>query len=167
MGFTPSNGDELQSEFLVSREHAVAALGTVRQLADIIRPLLQVCEIRTIASDGLWMSPQYRRDSVGIHFTWQPHQAAVQRALARLETALAPFDSRPHWGKLFVAEAATVAPLYPRHADFARLVDRLDPRQTFRNAWLERHVLGAHQARTEVDRAGHPPARPSHGDTSA
>ena len=116
MGFTPSNGDELQSEFLVSREHAVAAIGTVRQLADIIRPLLQVCEIRTIASDGLWMSPQYRRDSVGIHFTWQPHQAAVQRALALLETALAPFGARPHWGKLFVAEAATVAPLYPRHA---------------------------------------------------
>ena len=167
MGFTPSNGDELQSEFLVSREHAVAALGTVRQLADIIRPLLQVCEIRTIASDGLWMSPQYRRDSVGIHFTWQPHQAAVQRALALLETALAPFGARPHWGKLFVAEAATVAPLYPRHADFARLVDRLDPRRAFRNAWLERHVLGAHGARTEVDRAGHPPFRPSHGDAPA
>ena len=167
MGFTPSNGDELQSEFLVSREHAVAAIGTVRQLADIIRPLLQVCEIRTIASDGLWMSPQYRRDSVGIHFTWHPHQAAVQRALALLETALAPFGARPHWGKLFVAEAATVAPLYPRHADFARLVDRLDPRQAFRNAWLERHVLGAHRARTEVDRADHPPARRSHGDAPA
>ena len=120
MGFTPSNGDELQSEFLVSREHAVAAIGAVRQLADTIRPLLQVCEIRTIASDGLWMSPQYGRDSVGIHFTWHPHQAAVQRALALLEAALAPFGARPHWGKLFVAEAATVAPLYPRHADFAR-----------------------------------------------
>ena len=93
------------------------------------------------------MSPQYRRDSVGIHFTWHPDQAAVHRALALLEAALAPFGARPHWGKLFVAEAATVAPLYPRHTDFARLVDRLDPRQAFRNAWLERHVLGGHQAR--------------------
>ena len=163
MGFTPSNGDELQSELLVSREHAMAAIATVRQLADIIRPLLQVCEIRTIASDGLWMSPQYWRDSVGIHFTWRPHQAAVQRALALIETALAPFDARPHWGKLFVAEAASVAPLYPRHVDFARLVDRLDPRQAFRNAWLERHVLGAHPARTELDRAsgGHSTVGPA------
>jgi alditol oxidase len=143
MGFTPSSGDELQSEFFVSREHAVAAIGTLRQLADTIRPLLQVSEIRTIAADDLWMSPQYRRDSVGIHFTWRPDQAAVQRALARIEAALAPFGARPHWGKLFVARAATVAPLYPRHTDFARLVDRLDPRQVFRNAWLDRHVLGA------------------------
>ena len=147
MGFTPSNGDELQSEFFVSRDDAVAAIATVRELADSIRPLVQVCEIRTIASDGLWMSPQYRRDSVGIHVTWHPDQAAVHRALALLETALAPFGARPHWGKLFVAEASAVAPLYPRHADFARLVDRIDPRQAFRNAWLERHVLGGHRAR--------------------
>ena len=153
MGFTPSNGDELQSEFFVSREQAVAAIATVRQLADTIRPLLQVCEIRTIASDDLWMSPQYGRDSVGLHFTWRPDQAAVLRVLALLEAALAPFGARPHWGKVFVAEATTIAPLYPRHADFARLVDRLDPRQAFRNAWLERHVLGPHQ---EVDRADHP-----------
>jgi alditol oxidase len=89
------------------------------------------------------MSPQYRRDSVGVHFTWRRDQAAVQRALAQLEVALSPFSARPHWGKLFVAHAATIASLYPRHADFARLVDRLDARQAFRNAWLERHVLGA------------------------
>ena len=162
MGFTPSNGDELQSEFFVSREHAVAAIATMRQLADTIKPLLQVCEIRTIASDGLWMSPQYGRDSVGLHFTWRPDHAAVLRALALLEAALAPFGARPHWGKVFVAEATTNAPLYPRHADFARLVDRLDPRQAFRNAWLERHVLGPHRAQTEVDRGSHPPAGRSH-----
>ena len=153
MGFTPSSGDELQSEFFVSREQAVAAIATVRQLADTIRPLLQVCEIRTIASDDLWMSPQYGRDSVGLHFTWRPDQAAVLRVLALLEAALAAFGARPHWGKVFVAEATTIAPSYPRHADFARLVDRLDPRQAFRNAWLERHVLGPHQ---EVGVADHP-----------
>jgi xylitol oxidase len=146
MGFTPSSGDELQSEFFVPREHAVAAIGAVRQLGDTIRPLLQVSEIRTIAADDLWMSPQYRRNSVGIHFTWRRDQAAVHRALTLVEAAIAPFGARPHWGKIFVARAATVAPLYPRHAEFARLVDRLDPRRAFRNAWLERHVLGAHGA---------------------
>jgi xylitol oxidase len=67
-------------------------------------------------------------------------------ALTTVEAALAPFGARPHWGKVFVAEAATTAPLYPRLADFARLVDRLDPRQAFRNAWLEHHVLGAQGA---------------------
>jgi xylitol oxidase len=143
MGFTPSNGDELQSEFFVSRQHAVAAIAAVRDLADTVRPLLQVPEIRTIASDDLWMSPHYGRDSVGIHFTWRTDQPAVERALLLIESALAPFDARPHWGKLFLAEAATIGPSYPRLADFARLVDRLDPRHAFGNAWLGRHVLGS------------------------
>ena len=47
-----------------------------------------------------------------------------------------------HWGKLFLAGAATVGPLYERLPDFARLAERLDPRGAFRNDWLERHVLG-------------------------
>lgn len=147
VGFTPSHGDELQSEYFVTRDDAVAAIGAVRAMAASIRPLLQVCEIRTIASDGLWMSPQYRRDSVGIHFTWRPDQTAVQRVLAGLEEVLAPFGARPHWAKVFVAEAASVAPLYQRHADFERLIERLDPREAFRNGWLERHVLGGRWAR--------------------
>jgi alditol oxidase len=142
MGFTPSNGAELQSEYLIARQHAVAALGAVRELADHIRPLLQVSEIRTIAADSLWMSPQYERESVGIHFTWVPDQAAVEAALSPLEAALAPFGARPHWGKVFLADAAAIAPLYARHSDFVRLVEQLDPRGAFRNDWLEHHVLG-------------------------
>jgi alditol oxidase len=143
MGFTPSSGAELQSEYLVAREHAVAAVEAVRALADRIRPLLQACEIRTTAADRLWMSPQYRRDTVGIHFTWMLEPEAVARALADLERALAPFDARPHWGKLFLADATTLAARYERLPDFARLVETLDPRGAFRNAWLEARVLGA------------------------
>ena len=62
--------------------------------------------------------------------------------LAPLEQALAPFGARPHWGKVFAAGAASIAPRYERHADFVGLVARLDPRGAFRNAWLERSVLG-------------------------
>ena len=142
MGFTPSAGDELQSEYLVPRRHALAAIEAVRRLAETIRPLLQVCEIRTVAADQLWMSPQYGQDTVGIHFTWKPAQAAVERALVDIEAALAPFGARPHWGKLFVADAGAIAAVYERLPDFAPLVERLDPRGAFRNAWLERRVLG-------------------------
>jgi xylitol oxidase len=137
MGFTPSAGEELQSEYLVAREHAGAAIEAVRALADRIRPVLHVCEIRTIAADRLWMSPQYERDSVGIHFTWALEPEAVMDVLAGLEPALEPFDPRPHWGKLFLH-----APRYERVADFARLAERLDPRGAFRNGWLEARVLG-------------------------
>ena len=48
------------------------------------------------------MSPQYGRDTVGIHFTWKREQEAVERLLVDIEAALAPFDARPHWGKLFL-----------------------------------------------------------------
>jgi xylitol oxidase len=102
-----------------------------------------VCEIRTIAADDLWMSTAYGRDSVAVHFTWTKEAAAVEEVLADLEPALAPLGARPHWGKLFLARAEQIAPLYERYADFVDLVQRLDPRGAFRNDWLERHVLGA------------------------
>jgi xylitol oxidase len=143
MGFTPSNGDELQSEYHLARRHAIAAIEAMRGLAATIRPLLQVSELRTIAADRLWMSPQYEQDTMAIHFTWAPEQEAVERALVDVEAALAPFGARPHWGKVFVADAAAIAALYERLPDFEALLERLDPRAAFRNDWLERHVLGA------------------------
>ncbi len=142
MGFTPSAGEELQSEYLVPRRHALAAVDAVRGLAGRIRPLLLVCEIRTVAADRLWLSTSYDRDSVAIHFTWERRPAEVATLLPDLERALAPFEPRPHWGKVFAAEAAELAPRYERHADFVRLAERLDPRGAFRNDWLERNVLG-------------------------
>jgi xylitol oxidase len=142
MGFTPSNGDEIQSEYIVARRHAVAAIEAVRALGATIRPVLQVCEIRTIAADRLWMSPQYDQHSIALHFTWLPDEAAVQRALVDIEAALAPLHARPHWGKVFLADAAAIGRLYERLPDFRALLERLDPHGTFRNAWLERHVLG-------------------------
>jgi xylitol oxidase len=142
MGFTPSSGEEIQSEFLIAREHVVPAFEAVRALAGSIRPVLHVCELRTMAADRLWLSPQYGQDTIGIHFTWKREQQAVERVLAEVEAALAPFSPRPHWGKLFLAGAAELAPRYPRLPDFARLSERLDPRGAFRNDWLERRVLG-------------------------
>jgi alditol oxidase len=142
MGFTPSSGEELQSEYHLPRRHAVAALEALRALAGVVRPALQVTELRTVAADRLWMSPQYGQDTLSAHFTWQPDWAAVRRALVEVEAALAPFGARPHWGKLFLAGAAAIAPLYERLADFRRLVERLDPGGVFANDWLRRHVLG-------------------------
>ena len=142
MGFTPSSGQELQSEYLVPRRHAAAAVQALRGLAEVVRPVLQVSELRTVAADRLWMSPQYRQDTIAIHFTWKPEPDAVQRALVEVEAALQPMEARPHWGKLFLAGAEAIAPLYQRLPDFTVLVDRLDPRGAFGNAWLDTHVLG-------------------------
>ena len=141
-GFRPPAGDELQSEYVVPRRHGREALAAVRRLAGVIRPVLHVAEIRTVAADRLWLSPQYEEDTIALHFSWTPDQAAVERVLVGLEAALAPFRARPHWGKLFLAGAPELARLYERLPDFRRLAERLDPRGAFRNPWLDTHVLG-------------------------
>jgi len=137
MGFTPSAGDELQSEYFVARAHAIGAIEALRGLSDRMRPLIQVAEIRTTAADRLWLSPQYEQDTVQFHFTWRVEPEAVLDVLRHVEAALAPFAARPHWGKLFIAR-----PRYEKLPDFIRLVERLDPRGAFRNRWLDSHVLG-------------------------
>jgi xylitol oxidase len=142
MGFTPSSGEEIQSECLLPRRHAVEAFAAVRGLASRIRPLLQVTEIRTVAADELWMSMNHHEDCVALHFTWKREQDEVERVVAEIEEALAPFRMRPHWGKVFHMDAATIAMLYERHGDFVRLQERLDPRGAFRNEWFRSRVLG-------------------------
>lgn len=135
--FTPSNGDELQSEFLLPRAHAGEALAAVRALAPVIAPMLQVCEVRTIAADDLWLSPAFGRDSVGLHFTWIADGAGVAGVLPTLEAALAPFGARPHWGKVFTERTPHEWPeLYPHWSDFAALRERLDPRGAFASDYL-------------------------------
>jgi xylitol oxidase len=142
MEFTPSKGDELQSEYLIPREHAVEAIRTMQSLSEMLTPLLLIGEIRTIAADQLWLSPNYGRDGIGLHFTWRQDEPAVRAFLPHLEAALAPFSARPHWGKLFHGGAASVAPLYPLFTEFTALAGRLDPAGKFRNAFLDRTVFG-------------------------
>jgi xylitol oxidase len=141
-GFVPSAGEELQSEFFVARRDAVTAIQALRELAPSIVPLLLVCELRTIASDHLWLSPHEGRDSAAIHFTWRRRPADVVAVVGDIEAALVPFGARPHWGKVFTAGADAIAPLYSRMADFRDLREELDPDGRFANDWLRRTVLG-------------------------
>jgi xylitol oxidase len=131
--FTPSSGVELQTEYLVPRHHAVAALQAVDEVRDLVAPVLQISEIRSIAGDDLWMSTAYGHDSVGIHFTWIKDMDAVLRVLAVLEERLARYDARPHWGKVFTTAPEILRDRYPRLADFHRLVRDYDPRGIFTN----------------------------------
>ncbi|MBV9593093.1 MAG: FAD-binding protein [Actinobacteria bacterium] len=137
--FTPSVGHEQQSEYLLPREHAAAAVAALARLE--LRPPLLVCEIRTIAADQLWLSPCGGRDTVALHFTWADDDTAVARAVTAVENALIEFDPRPHWGKVFGAVAAEgIRTRYPRSADFRRLVTREDPDRKFGNEFLSRFV---------------------------
>ena len=134
--FTPSNGDELQTEYLLPRGRALEGLRAVRELAQRIRPLLQVTEVREVAADELWLSGAYAGDVVALHFTWHPDPSPVEALLPELEQRLLPLGARPHWGKLFAAGAAELEPLYPRLGDFRALARRHDPRGVFVNDYL-------------------------------
>ena len=139
--FTPSSGAELQSEYLLPRPYALDALHALDAIRATIAPVLQICEVRTVAADSQWLSPAYGRDTVAFHFTWVPDTAAVLPVVRRIEEALAPFDPRPHWGKVFTAAPATLRERYPRIDAFTSLAEELDPAGTFRNTFV-REVLG-------------------------
>jgi xylitol oxidase len=140
MGFLPSAGEELQSEYLVPLSRAREALVAVRGLGEAMADALYVAELRTVAADDLWLSGAYGEDALAIHFTWRRDSVRVGTLAARLEQRLLPLGARPHWGKVFGATAAELAPLYPRWSDFLELAQRFDPDGRFRNAWTERHL---------------------------
>jgi xylitol oxidase len=143
MGFTPSAGKELQSEYFVPRRHAVEAILAVERLHDQVSPSLLITEIRTIARDHLWMSPCYDEDCVTIHFTWKPDWPAVSKLLPVIEKELAPFNARPHWGKLFTTSSAELKSIYKKMPEFIELCTRYDPRGKFRNEYLNRIIFAA------------------------
>ncbi len=138
--FTPSNGDELQSEYFVPRERAAEAFDVLRALGNRFAPVIQVSEVRTIAADDLWLSPSQGRDTVALHFTWVQDETVVRPVVAALEDGLASLDARPHWGKVFEADAATLAERYPKVKDFIALAAKYDPNGKFRNEYLDRYL---------------------------
>src|SRR5204863_2368571 len=131
MGFTPSSGKELQSEYFVPRDLAYKAISAVEKLHEKITPHLLISEIRTIDADNLWMSPCYKQRSATIHFTWKQDWPAVKKLLPLIEEVLEPFSARPHWGKLFTTSAARLKSLYEKLPDFQQLVKDYDPTGKF------------------------------------
>nr|HVZ25040.1 D-arabinono-1,4-lactone oxidase [Sediminibacterium sp.] len=141
MGFTPSNGEELQSEYFIPIEKGNAAIAAIERIAKQIRPLLYISELRTIAADQNWLSPCYQRDCLAIHFTWKPLQQEVSGILPLIESVLAPFYPRPHWGKLFTLSPQILAETYPQLDNFKALMQELDPAGKFRNAWIHQYLI--------------------------
>jgi xylitol oxidase len=140
MNFTPSSGDELQTEYFVPLERGYEALLAVEKLRDQVSPHLMITEVRTIAEDRLWMSPCYKRPSMAIHFTWKPEWPEVRKVLPLIEKQLEPFAARPHWAKLFTMEPAQLQSRYEKLADYRALLKHYDPHGKFRNPFLDTNI---------------------------
>ncbi len=141
MGFTPSAGKELQSEYFVPRQHAIEAILAIERLRDQVGPHLMISEIRAIAADDLWMSPCYKQACITLHFTWQQDWPAVSQLLPVIERELAPFKARPHWGKLFTTSPAELKSIYEKMPEFIQLSKKYDPQGKFRNEFLNRNIF--------------------------
>ncbi|WP_027341074.1 FAD-binding protein [Hamadaea tsunoensis] len=140
LAFTPSSGDELQTEYFVPLADGPAALAALAPLAARIAPLLLVSEIRTVAADDLWLSPASGRATMAFHFTWRPLTEQVTALLPAIEAALSPFGVRAHWGKLFTLATDVVRSGYPHMSEFVALAHHLDPAGKFRNDFMETYL---------------------------
>ena len=143
MGFTPSAGKELQSEYFVPRQHAVEAILAVERLRDQVSPHLMISEIRAIAADNLWLSPCYEQPCITVHFTWKQDWPAVRKLLPLIERELAPFKARPHWGKLFTVPPAELHSIYKKLPNFIQLSKKYDPQGKFRNEFLSTNIFSS------------------------
>lgn len=144
-GFTPSSGTELQTEYLLPRRAAVPAIEAMTGLGELLAPVLQISEIRTVAADEAWLSTAYRQDSVAIHFTWVLDPGAVRPVVAAVEKELVPLGARPHWGKVSGMAPQAVRARYPRWDDFRALARALDPAGKFRNDFIDAYFPVADQ----------------------
>lgn len=144
-----------ESEFAVPREQGAEVFRQLRQWAadnDVF--LNHIVEIRFVAADDIWLSPDYQQAST--HFSFLlPHSRGAGDVAHHFkqfeERFFLPRQARPHWAKTFFATAAQLEAMYPRWRSFLAVRTQLDPDGVFSNAYLDRVLgptaeLGGHRA---------------------
>jgi L-gulono-1,4-lactone dehydrogenase len=135
-------------EYALPRDLAAEALRRTRALVERDRLRVNfVAELRFVAGDDAWMSPDYGRDSahLGAYMARAPD---LPRYFAAFESEMLALGGRPHWGKQFSATADQLRAAYPEYERFDALRRTVDPRGIFENAFLER--VFARRTRSEA-----------------
>ncbi len=135
--FTPSHGEELQSEYLIPQPYAQDALRALHAHQSAFDKHLLISEIRTIAADSALMSPFCAVDAMGIHFTWKKDWHSVKAILPLVESVLSQYQPKPHWGKLWAMKPKQVAQSYPGLSEFKKTIQKYDPNKKFQNPFLK------------------------------
>jgi L-gulonolactone oxidase len=131
----------VECEYAIPRTSLAPVITELRRWIDAGDERIGIpIEIRSAAADDLWLSTGHQRENayVAVHHYWRQDP---RRYFAAFEAIVAEHGGRPHWGKMHTLDAARLAELYPRFADFLALRDRLDPGRVFTNPYLDR-VLG-------------------------
>ena len=81
--------------------------------------------------------------AMGLNRNLAKDPAELAATLGKLEAALAPFEMRPHWGKMTTWGSAQYEQAYgPALAEFRRVAATLDPAGKFRNRWVDERLFG-------------------------
>ena len=92
-------------------------------------------EVRFVAADEAWLSPNYRRANIVVSVSGMPG-TDYWPYLKRCDALFAQYAGRPHWGKLHFFNRRRMAGAFPRYEDFCRLRRQLDPQGMFLNPHL-------------------------------
>src|ERR1700761_265125 len=103
----------------------------LRSLPDSVYPL----EIRTVGPDDAPLSPNYKTATTVISVSGTPG-TDYWGYLRSVDSLLADFDARVHWGKLHFLTPERLHALYPRADDFIAIRRRFDPDGVFLNEHL-------------------------------
>ncbi len=130
-----------EMEYSIPRAAIPSALREVRKLIDEMGWRISFpIEVRVAQRDENWLSTAQGRDAgyIAVHRYFREDPRLYFQAI---EDIMVQFDGRPHWGKMHYRDAESLATVYPHHADFVAVRDRLDPDRVFTNPYLDR-VLG-------------------------
>ena len=81
-----------------------AAVADLYSQAHKFRDFVQITEIRGVFRDNIPLSPAKGQSVFGIHFTWKHDFDNVYFAAKEIQSILAKYDYRVHWGKFFHPE---------------------------------------------------------------
>jgi FAD/FMN-containing dehydrogenase len=123
-------------EYFVPLERGPDALSAMRELMlsslpDSVYPL----EVRTVGPDDAYLSPNYKTATTVISVSGMPG-TDYWAYLRSVDSLLAQFSARVHWGKLHFLSRDRLHALYPEADRFIRLRRKLDPEGAFLNDHL-------------------------------
>lgn len=120
-------------EYFLPLDQAPSILEQMRALMLEWLPLsIYPLEIRLVAADDAWLSPNYQRENLVVSISGQPG-TDYWPYLEACDRLFAEFQGRPHWGKIHFMNRDRVAGLFARYGDFVDVRRRYDPSGVFLN----------------------------------
>lgn len=123
-------------EYSIPMAQAIDTLNDIRDLLDhhhchVSFPI----EVRSVAADDIYLSPNYEHNTVWIA-VHSYTKDAYEELFKAVEKVFLNHQGRPHWGKMHWLRNEEIKKLYPCLAKFNAIRQELDPQGLFLNPYL-------------------------------